>query len=143
MKKDYIIYLGVGVVAIVILVGVYLFQSKKTASVVSTPQTPITSLLCESAFFNTVVGKPEVIVAAQGVATTATTSVSCVFNYTDPEGETTQSTVSGQLTDAAGGKTWRCNEEPKEFPQGSTDFNVTVTDNNSATSSCESTVYLP
>ncbi len=140
MKKDYIIYLAVGIIAIVILGGVYLFQSQQTPPV---PAAPITALKCNSAFFNYVVGKPEVIVSANGEDKAETTSVSCAFKYTDPEGVTSQSTVNGNLSDTPGGKSFRCDEQAQVFPKGSTKFSVQVTDNAGQTANCESTIYLP
>lgn len=140
MKKEYLNYLIVGIVAIVILGGIYLLQSQKATTV---PTTPVTALKCDSAYFNYIVGKPEIIVSANGVDTSETTTVSCVFNYTDPEGVTSQSTVNGQVSDSPGGKFWQCHETPKVFPKGTTKFSVNVTDNSGATSSCESAIYLP
>lgn len=160
MKNEYVKYLIVGVVALVLLVGVWLFKSQSAEVVV-----PATALKCDSAFFNYVVAKPEIIVSASGVDTKATTTVSCQFNYASPTntasvttvpngtpsaiavsisptGMESVSTVDGKLTDSAAGKSWRCSEPAKVFPKGKTNFSVTVTDDRGETSTCSSSIFI-
>ena len=129
MKKDHILYLVIGVIAIVILGGVYLFKSQ------TPPAEPITALKCDSAYFNYVVGKPDIIVSAA--------SVSCQFNYTLPDSTTSQDNATGDLSDTPGGKGWQCHVSGKILPKGSTKFTVNVTDDQGGTASCDSTIYLP
>ncbi|MBI4067735.1 hypothetical protein HY407_05110 [Candidatus Gottesmanbacteria bacterium] len=132
-------YLAVAgtVLILVLLGGGYYFMQQKA------PPTPITGLRCDSAYFNFVVGKPEVIVSASGVDSAETTSVSCAFSFEDPEGTASASTAQAQLEDVPGGKGFKCHDKDKVFPKGSTKFSVAVTDNRGESSSCASTVYIP
>ncbi len=137
-KKNLNILLAVGVVAVVILSGGFYFLSQKQEPVV-----PINKLVCKEAYFNYVVGKPEIIVSAKGEDTAETSSINCEFSYTDPNGTPSATTIQADLKDAPGGKNWGCFDKDKIFTKGSTQFKVMVTDNRGETASCQSTIYLP
>lgn len=136
MKNEYVKYVVVGVVALLVLVGVYLFKSQVT-------EAPISALTCDSGFFNYVVGKSSILVQSIGVDTKATTSVSCQFSYTDPNGTPSANKVDAKLEDSPTGKNWRCIEPEQTFPKGITKFTVNVTDNRGETAVCKSQIYLP
>lgn len=130
---------AMGLVLVVVLLGggYFLFKGQQA------PVVPITALKCSSAYFNYVVGKPEVIVSAKGEDTAETKTVSCQYSYTDPNGTPSASTINGVLADMPGGKSWNCTDRDKLFPKGSTKFNVTVTDDHGGSSTCANTIYLP
>ena len=139
MSNSYMKYFAVGgtILVLLLLAGGYYFLQQKA------PPTPVAGLRCDSAYFNFVVGKPQVIVSASGVDSQETTSVSCEFNYDLATGTPSATTISGVLEDAPGGKGFKCHDKDKIFPKGATKFSVAVTDNRGETSSCASTVYLP
>lgn len=136
VKSEYIKYIAGGIVAIIVLGAVWVLKSQ----VMTEP--PVTALKCDSGFFNYVVGKSDILVQAAGVDSKDSTSVTCQFNYTDPNGTPSANTVNGQLTDIQKGKSWRCVEQPKTFPKGTTKFSVTATNSKGETSTCNSQIFL-
>ncbi len=135
MKDAYLKYIIVGVIAVILFAGVWLFQSRVSVS-------PISALKCDSAYFNYVVGKPDIIVSAAGVDTKETQNVTCQFSYTDPNGTPSGNTVSGVMGDTPGGKDWRCHDIGKVFPKGGTKFTVNIKNDRNESVSCSSTVFL-
>ncbi|OGG13644.1 hypothetical protein A2773_06235 [Candidatus Gottesmanbacteria bacterium RIFCSPHIGHO2_01_FULL_39_10] len=135
--KNMNIIIAVGVVALVILGGGFYFLSQRQEPII-----PVNKLACKETFFNYVVGKPEIIVTAKGEDTKETSSVNCQFSYTTPDGTPSASTITADLKDAPGGKSWGCIDKDKLFPKGSTQYEVTVTDNRGETSTCQSTIFL-
>ncbi len=149
MKPQEMKYISI-IVGIVVLLGVigggWYFLSQSSASLTPvatpTPSGPVTALRCDSAYYNYVVGRPEVIAAASGADTTATQKVSCQFNYTDPQGASSTATADALLQDIGNGKTWKCYDKNKIFPKGTTKFSVGITDDRGETASCNSSIFL-
>lgn len=156
------VYYILGAVAVAVVAGAIFFlkpqenvtptpsvSGTETTAVVTNPPPatgPISKLACDQQYYNPVIGFPKYYLSLEGGDLTGPTTVDCKFTVSVTGTMVAEETVKTNLVANAdrGGQTFRCTTGALDLAKTvATKVDVTVTDDQGASTSCSKVFSLP